>query len=311
MAVHVPPQRPRQRRYSMISLSGDISLTKIGARRFDLRDPYHLAVSLSWPAFVIALVGLWLIINLIFATLYIFDPTGVANARPGVFGDVFFFSIETLATVGYGVLAPASTYAHVISALEILTGTAFTAIVTGLVFVRFSRPKAKILFASHAVITRHNGHPTFMVRIVNGRSTPMTGANARLFALVAETTEEGHALRRIHDMPLEQSFLPLFVMPWTVMHRIDQDSPLHGLNSQALQGNNLRLFVTVEAMDCVLSSNVQDMKDYSPEQIRFGMRYADAIRHVEGSASAVADLSRLSVLEPDGHHSTPGMLDIS
>src|SRR6202012_4830987 len=165
------------RRYSMISLSGDISLTKIGARRFDLRDPYHLAVSLSWPAFVIALVGLWLIINLIFATLYIFDPTGVANARPGVFGDVFFFSIETLATVGYGVLAPASTYAHVISALEILTGTAFTVIVTGLVFVRFSRPKEKILFASHAVITRHNGHPTFMVRIVNGRSTPMTGAN--------------------------------------------------------------------------------------------------------------------------------------
>ena len=310
MAVHVPPHRPRQRRYAMSSLSGDVSLTKIGARRFDLRDPYHLAVSLSWPAFVIALVGLWLVINLIFGTLYVLDPNGVANARPGVFGDVFFFSIETLATVGYGVLAPSSTYAHVISALEILTGTAFTAIVTGLVFVRFSRPTARILFASHAVITRHNGHPTFMVRLVNARSTPMTGANARLFALVAETTEEGHALRRTHDMPLEQSFLPLFVMPWTVMHRIDEDSPLHGLDSQALQGNNLRLFVTVEAMDCVLSANVQDMKDYGPDYIRFGMRYADSIRHIEG-ASAVADLSRLSVLEPDGQHSAPSMLDLS
>jgi inward rectifier potassium channel len=302
--------RPRRRRDSIGSLSFDINLTKIGARRFDPRDPYHFAVGLSWPAFAIGFVALWLAINLVFSLLYLADPGGVANARPGAFGDVFFFSIETLATVGYGVMAPSSTYAHVVSALEILTGTAFTAIVTGLMFVRFSRPKARILFATHAVVTRHNGHPTLMIRLVNARATPMTAANVRLFALVAETTDEGHFLRRIHDMPLEQPFLPFFVMPWTVMHRIDEDSPLHGHDAESLQGTSLRLFLTIEAMDTVLSANVQDIKDYGPDTLRFGMRYADSIRVTDG-ASAVADLSRLSLLEPDGHHSAPGMLDLS
>jgi inward rectifier potassium channel len=308
---NVPPShRTAHRPRPVGSLSGDFALSKIGARRFDMRDPYYCAVSLSWPVFAVGFLGLWLTINLIFAALYVLDPNGIANARPSVFGDAFFFSIETLATVGYGVMAPSTTYAHIVSAAEIVTGTTFTAIITGLLFVRFSRPQARILFADEAVITRHNGHPTLMIRFVNPRLTPMTSASVRLFALIGETTEEGYFFRRIHDLRLEQSHLPLFIMPWTVMHKIEAGSPLHGVDAATLAASDIRLFLTIEARDHALAAEVQDMKDYDPDHIRYGMRYSDAVI-VGDRGSATADLSRISLLEPDGTLPLPGQFTLS
>lgn len=280
-------------------MRGSVGMAKIGAARFDYRDPYHAAVSLSWPAFVVALVLAWLVINLVFASVYVVSPGDVANARPGSFSDVFFFSIETLATVGYGVMAPNSLYGHIVSAAEIVTGTAFTAIVTGLLFVRFSRPKAKILFSEQAVITTYNGQPTLMLRLVNGRLTAMTSANVRLFILLSERTAEGESYRRIHDLVLMQSHLPLFIMPWTLMHRIDEASPFHGCDAATLPDMDIRLFLTVEAHDSALATVVQDMKDYSASQIRFGMRFANSI-NIDEAGNITADLSRVSLLESDG-----------
>ncbi|HEY4041347.1 MAG TPA: ion channel, partial [Rhodopila sp.] len=206
----------------------DLGVWKLGVVRFDVRDPYHLAVSLSWPGFFLAMVGCWLAVNLVFALLYVLDPGGVTNARPWAFSDVLFFSMETLATVGYGVMAPATLYSHTVAAAEIVSGTVFTAIFTGLLFVRFARPRAKIVFADNVVITTHNGQPTLMLRLANARTSIMTSANARLFVLLAETTAEGGFFRRIHDLQLAQSHLPVFVMPWTLLHVIDETSPLHG-----------------------------------------------------------------------------------
>ena len=276
----------------------DIRLWKLGASRFDFHDPYHLAVSLSWPSFVVAMVGCWLVINLVFALLYVASPGDVANARPGSFLDVFFFSVETLATVGYGVMAPSTLYSHIVSSAEIVTGTAFTAIVTGLLFVRFSRPKAKILYADNAVVTTRNGTPTLMLRLANGRMSVMTSANVRLFVGRAERTTEGVFFRRIQDLTLAQSHLPLFVMPWTLMHVIDQNSPLYGYTPEALAAADGRLFLTIEARDQALAALVQDMKNYWMTDIRFGMRFADTVS-VDEKGGATADLSKLSSLIPD------------
>jgi inward rectifier potassium channel len=277
----------------------EYGLAKLGVARFDLRDPYHLAVRLSWPAFTAAMLGLWLAINLGFAGLYVLGPGDIANARPGSFADAFFFSIETLATVGYGVMAPVTPYGHVISATEIVFGMAFTAIFTGLLFVRFSRPKAKILYSEDAVITTHNGRPALMLRLANGRLTMMNNAEARLFVLLAERTAEGTFFRRIHELRLQQPLLPLFVMPWTLIHVIDEASPLRDYDAEALAGADARLFLTIEARDYVLAASVQDVKDYSVQHIRFGMRFADAVS-VDGDGHTTADLSRLSLLVPEG-----------
>jgi inward rectifier potassium channel len=276
----------------------EFGLWKLGAQRFDLRDPYHLAVSLRWPHFAVVLIGVWLAINVVFALLYLLSPGDVASARPGSFTDVFFFSIETLATVGYGVMAPATLYGHIVSSAEIVTGMAFTAIVTGLLFVRFSRPKAKILYADDAVVTTHNGKPTLMLRLANARTSIMTGANARVFTLLVETTTEGTTFRRVHDLLLLQSYLPVFLMPWTLIHVIDESSPLHGYDAESLAAADARIFMTLEARDQALAALVQDLKSYPAAHIRFGMHFADTVTFDE-SGTVTADLSRISLLEPD------------
>ncbi len=276
----------------------EISLSKLGARRFNLRDPYHLAVSLPWPGFVMVMLAGWLAINLVFASLYMLRPGDVANSPAGSFADMFFFSIETLATVGYGVMSPVTIYSHIVSAVEVVTGTAFTAIVTGLLFVRFSRAKPDILSADHAVVSMRNGHPTLMLRIVNRRDTMMSSATARLFVLIAEQTAEGRPFRRIHELHLEQEHLPLFIMPWTLMHVIAEKTPLHGHDVETLAGSGIRLFLTIEVRDHALSSLVYDIKDYAAEDIRFGKRFADMVSETE-AGGAIADLSRISLLETD------------
>jgi inward rectifier potassium channel len=276
----------------------EFGLSKLGARRFDLHDPYHLAVSLSWPAFAVAMLGCWLAINLVFATLYVLSPGAVANTVTGSFTDVFFFSVETLATVGYGVMAPNTLYGHLVSAAEIVVGMTFTAIFTGLLFVRFSRPKANILAADDAVVTPHNGRPTLMLRIVSGRVTLMSSASVRLFVLLREQTDEGVNFRRIHELRLQQSHLPLFIAPWTLMHVIDDTSILDGYDTDTLVEAGARLFLTIEAHDHALSAQVQDMKDYPATHIRFGMRFGDMVNQEEGGGATI-DITRISLLEHD------------
>jgi inward rectifier potassium channel len=273
-------------------------LWRIGLPRFDVRDPYYFVLSLSWPAFVLVMIASWLIINLVFAALYVLRPGDVANAAPGSFGDAFFFSVETLATVGYGVMAPTTLYSHIVSCVEIVSGTAFTAIVTGLLFVRFARPKAKIAYADEAVITTSNGTPTLMVRIANRRQSLMTGTTARLSALLEERAGAGGFLRRVHDLRLEQSYLPVFAMPWTLLHVIDPGSPLFGHTSETLAATRARVFVTIEGRDQALAAMVQDMKDYPAVCIRFGMHYADAVS-LDEAGNVTADLTRVSALERD------------
>ena len=149
----MPNRKPRRQPKPIAVGRAELGLSKLGIARFDLRDPYHLAVSLSWPGFAVALLACWLAINLVFAFLYGLSPGAIANTAGGSFASAFFFSIETLATVGYGVIAPNTLYGHVVSAVEIVVGMAFTAIFTGLLFVRFARPKAKIIAAGDAVVT--------------------------------------------------------------------------------------------------------------------------------------------------------------
>src|SRR5713226_6429288 len=169
---------------------GSYEFKKKGVSRFDLRDPYHLAVALTWPQFLAALLALYLSVNVVFTTLFWLVPGSVANARPDSFSDAFFFSIETLATVGYGKMYPATLHGHMVASIEIVCGLAFTAVLTGLTFVRFSRPRAKLIFAVHPVVAMHNGKPTLMVRIGNGRAALLADARAQLNVLLTETTTE-------------------------------------------------------------------------------------------------------------------------
>jgi inward rectifier potassium channel len=278
---------------------GPLDVTKVGVSRIDWTDPYHMALTASWPAFALTVLVLYATINVLFAILYAAVPGSIGNARPGSVTDAFFFSVETLATVGYGQMYPATIYGHTVSAAEIMSGMAFTAIVTGLIFVRFSRPRAKVLYADHAVITPYNGLPTLMIRIGNGRMSLLTNLNVRVSALIGENSREGHQMRRVNDLMLARSNVPMFALTMTMMHCIDDASPLYGHTARSLTDGHVRLFVSVSAQDAAINATVNDIKTYMAQHVRFGMKYADAVT-VDPDGRTMADLTRISMLEPDG-----------
>jgi inward rectifier potassium channel len=285
---------------------GSYELKKKGVSRFDMRDPYHLAVALTWPQFLAALLAIYLFVNVVFAALFWLIPGSVANARPHNFGDVFFFSVETLATVGYGEMYPKTLYGHVIAAIEIVCGLGFTAIVTGLTFVRFSRPRAKLIFAANPVVALHNGKPTLMVRVGNGRPAVLLDATAKLNVLLSAMSSEGKRFRRAQELRLERAHLPAFPLTWTLMHVLDERSPLQGYDSAQAIAATAHLFVSLEARDPTLAALVHDIHNYAAEDIRFGMRYTDAVSLAEDGTS-VADLTKIGALEPDvGDHLESG-----
>lgn len=277
---------------------GEYVFIKKGISRFDLRDPYHVAVTLSWPQFLAALLGLYLAVNVIFATLYSIVPGSITYARPGNIIDAFFFSFETLATVGYGEMYPHGLYGHVISSAEIVCGLAFTAILTGLTFVRFSRPRAKFVFADNLVVTHQNGVPTLMLRVGNGRAGVLGDAHAKLNVLLNETSSEGQSFRRAHELKLQRDHIPVFPLTWTIMHTMEAGSPLRGFDAEKFIAADARIFFVLEARDPSLSTTVHDLRSYSPSMVKFGMRYADAVMTAP-DGTPVADMNRISNIEPE------------
>ncbi len=277
---------------------GASEVRKTGVARFDLSDPYYLALSLGGPQFLLLLVVLYLAINAVFALLYAAVPGCIENARAGSLLDAFFFSIETLATVGYGRMVPVTPYGHVVSSLEIFAGMGFTAVLTGLVFVRFSRPKSRILYAKNPVVTRYEGHPALMVRVGNGRATMLTRATAQMTALVSEVTSEGHQFRRLLDLTLVRSSIAVFPVTWTLIHVLDEASPFAGISEGAMVDEDVRLFVSITARDSTSTAEVSDVRSYGRDDIVFGVRYGDAVRQ-DAAGNTIADMRLISATEPD------------
>jgi inward rectifier potassium channel len=297
-AHHVRPTRPKLPDPYRIRV-GNQELIKVGAVHFDIGDPYRLAVTVSWPVFFAGLFVAEIVLNVVFALLYIAEPGSIANARPGHFGDAFFFSIETLATVGYGVLSPATTWGHVVSATEIMVGLAFTAIMTGLIFVRFSRPKPNVLFADNAVITPHDGQATLMVRLAYARTGLVVGAEAHAYVVMLRRSREGQTFRFPHELKLTRNRTPLFVLTWTLMHVIDEHSPLHGITAEELLAEDIRLIISIEAREHALARDFFEVKTYGADEILFGMTYADTIV-TSNDGETRADIRRIHLVEPDG-----------
>jgi len=277
---------------------GSYEFKKKGVSRFDLRDPYHLAVALTWPQFLAVMLALYLSVNVVFTILFWLVPGSVANARPDSFSDAFFFSIETLATVGYGKMYPATLHGHMVASIEIVCGLAFTAVLTGLTFVRFSRPRAKLVFAANPVVAMHNGKPTLMVRIGNGRAAVLADAKAQLNVLLTETTTEGKVFHRAQELQLERAHIPFFPLFWTLMHVLDERSPLNGYDAARAVKANTQVFVAIEARDPTLATTAHDIRNYPAEEIRFGMRYKEVVTTAT-DGTPVLDLTAIGALEPD------------
>jgi inward rectifier potassium channel len=254
---------------------GHREFVKLNAAKYDWRDIYHLILTLSWPQFAGLVLGVYTVLNLFFATLYLLGGRCIAELEPGSFCDHFFFSVETLATVGYGHAYPNTLYGHIVATLEIMVGLFGVAVMTGLIFVRFSRPTARIRFSNVAVVAPFNGMPTLMIRLANLRNHAMVEAEFRLLFMRSELTKEGEDVRRFYPLRLQFDHLINFPAALTLRHVIDDISPLFGLTPEDLQLSDSRMLVSVVCVDPVIQAAVQTQTEYLYEQIVWNRRFAE------------------------------------
>lgn len=251
-------------------------------------DLYHRALTARWPMFFAALAGFFVLLNAFFAALYSLGHAPIAHQSPDGFFGAFFFSVETLATVGYGDMHPQTTYAHVVATFEIFTGMSSIALATGLIFVRFSRPRARIIFARYAVVRTLDGRPTLMLRAANARQNVILEAKARLRLMRHETKPEGYSLWRIHDLELIREQHPIFLLGWNIMHVIDEDSPLYGETAETLAACEASLMLMIEGADETTTQTMHGRYTWAHDDIRWQHRFvdllhddADGITHID------------------------------
>jgi inward rectifier potassium channel len=272
-----PPEGGDARPARLIARETADQTLAIGLRRPWFGDLYHHTLRLGWCRFLSGGVALYLGANALFALFYLLQPGAIANARPGSFADAFFFSVQTMATVGYGQMSPATLYANIVVTMETAVGLMFLALATGLVFARFSRPTARVLFSRVAVIGPHNGHPTLSFRLANQRRNQILEAEVAVTLLRDEETGEGVRLRRFYELQLTRYRTPVLAMTFTVMHEIDRDSPLWGASAASLESENAELVVTASGIDETIAQHVHARTSYLPHEILWSHRFVDVI----------------------------------
>jgi len=264
-----------------------LEFVKINAAKFNLRDTYHLILTLTWPQFAALVLAVYVLINLVFAGLYSLGGRCIAELPPGSFSEAFFFSVETLATVGYGHMYPDTLYGHWVTTVEIVIGMFGMAVITGLIFVRFSRPTARILFSKCAVISPFNGRPTLMLRVANQRHIPMAEAEFRVTLFRDETTKEKDTVRLFYPLKLQFDRMIAFPVALTLRHVIDESSPLYGMTSEDLKNNDTRLMASIVCIDTVIPAPVQSATDYSHNDILWDRRFVEIYTETSDSRLTV------------------------
>ncbi|HEV8678682.1 MAG TPA: ion channel [Stellaceae bacterium] len=291
-ALHAePPEGNAARPARLIARETADETLAVGLAQPWFGDLYHLALRLPWSCFLLGGIVFYIAANALFALLYLLQPGAIANARPGSFGDAFFFSVQTIATLGYGVMSPATLYANLVVTIETAVGLMLLALATGLVFARFSRPTARVLFSRVAVIGPHNGRPTLSLRLANQRRNQILQAEATVTLLRDEQTAEGPMIRRFYELRLTRYRTPVLAMTFTVMHEIDRDSPLHGATAASLLADNAELVVTASGVDETIAQRVHARTSYLPDEIRWNHRFVDVIGWTE-DGSRVIDYRR-------------------
>jgi inward rectifier potassium channel len=240
-------------------------------------DLYHKVLGLAWWRFFLYVAAGWLGANVLFASLYAAQPGCVSNAAG--FEDAFYFSVQTLATIGYGGMAPATRYGHLVVVSEALVGTLAVALLAGVTFAKFARPTARVLFSDKVVVGLRDGVPHMVFRLANWRGNMVVEGQLRIFVLLLEKTREGDTIRVPHELPLVRDRTALFALTWIPMHRIDGRSPFWGGEAAIarLREQRAEIFLAFTGLDETIGQPIHARHRYRPEDIVWNARHADVL----------------------------------
>jgi inward rectifier potassium channel len=270
----------RESHQRLLNRDGSFNVERKGLPWLESISPYHVLLTMRWGQFFLLAFGCYMLANITFAFGYLAcGPDGLASTSPGVsqypFWRAFFFSVETLSTIGYGNIVPINFPANVLVTFEAMTGLAGFAIVTGLLFARISRPTARLLFSSHAVVAPYQGLTALEFRVANARSNELFEVSAKVILSRFENVD-GVSTRRYYPLKLERDNVVFLPLTWTVVHPIDPESILYGETPESLTRSSLEVLVLLKAFDETFSTIVQTRTSYAFDDIVWGARFANA-----------------------------------
>jgi inward rectifier potassium channel len=239
-------------------------------------DLYHELLRAPWWLTLLSIAVAVLAVNVFFAEVFVFTG-GIANARHGSFADAFFFSVQTLGTIGYGYMYPQTLAANVAVTAESIVSLVAIGLATGLIFTKFAIPVARLEFARNAVLYRQDGVRTLGIRVANRRGNFVVEASVRVTLVRAETTREGLFFYRLYDLPLARDRSNAIGRSWLILHRVDDDSPLRDWTAETLRDADVEIQVAITGIDGTTSQTLHARHRYLPEDLRLGMRYADML----------------------------------
>ena len=284
-ARNLPPTFAR-----MIKSDAALRVRPLGRLLIRTPDVYHQLLRASWWRLTLYFLITFFLFNCVFAGLFLLDRAGFTQPNPPIaapeFWRLFFFSIETVATVGYGNMVPVSLYANILVAIEISLGILFFALVTGIMFARFSRPTARMVFSTIAVVTPIDGVPTLMFRAANQRHNLIFEASAHV-SLISDEIVEGGRMRRFRDLKLARERNPIFTLTWTIMHPIDEASPLHQWLGREAEADGFEIIVVLSGTDERSGQNIHGRWAYTADDIRWGVRFADILGQGEDGVRTI------------------------
>ena len=266
-------------------------------------DSYHRLLSMSWKHFLLTVAILYFAVNVLFAGAYFLSGTeALAGARGASLSerlyDCFFFSVQTLATIGYGRMAPVTLVANLLVTFEALLGMMGLALATGLLFARFSKPTARVVFSNHAVVHRWKGEPALMFRIANTRRNQIVKAEIDVVLSMTKTNTEGERFSSFFDLKLLRRTSPFFALSWTVIHVINDESPFKAMSYEDLVNAKAEIFVSLMGLDDTFSQTVHARHSYTPDEIAWGSSFVDILSQSE-SNHLVIDISRIHDLKAE------------
>jgi inward rectifier potassium channel len=282
-----------QPHYRLLNSDGSFNVRRLHEGWLDRLFGYHALINMGWTSFF-TLLGVWyMAINALFALGYLaLGPGALQGSFAGPrFWRAFFFSIHTFATVGYGNIVPVSFQANALVAVQTLFGLLSLAVATGLVFARFSRPNALVLYSRSALIAPYHGRTSFQFRVVNGRRSQLL--NVQALVMHSRFEQAGGArVRRFYTLELERNFVAVFPANWTVVHPISPQSPLFGWTREQLREAEAEFLVLLNAVDETYSQTVYSRSSYTAHEMEWGRKFA--MMFFEEGSQAVLDLDRLN-----------------